>query len=204
MSDFGEYFIIDFETDISYIKEIIDILLNIIFFHRYLNNNNYIDVQSKLYNISYIKIKDEILENKIHDIISKIETNYKNNMNEYGIKLTLQFFEKKKKDNKPWEIWKFILIVSKKEEIKEDNKIEDNSDIIGNKLREITFNIIEKLNDKNNYMPNINIQDKSLGNQIFPFDYEIEKIAKKEDYLSHFNDFIKKNQENVIIINGIP
>ena len=70
MSDCGEYTIILYEDDIPQIKEIFEISLNIIFFHRYLGNNDYEDVQSKLNKISYVKLKNEKLTKDINNIIN--------------------------------------------------------------------------------------------------------------------------------------
>ena len=206
MSKYGEYTIISFEDEILQIKEILDISLNIIFFHRYLGNNDYEDVQSKPNNISYVKLKNEILSNKILKTINEIENNFKINKNQYGQRLILKFFEKEKNQKElkiPWEMWNFILILSNKENLKEKkelyNKEENDKE---NKIREYIFKIIEKLNDKENYMPNINIEDESLKEETFFYDIQIEGIPKKEDYLSLFNNFVQKNQENIIVINN--
>ena len=208
MSDCAEY-TISFEDEILEIKEILELSLNIIFFHRYLGNNNYEETQSKLNNISYVKVKNQKLSNELTNIINEIENDFKNN-NYYAQKLSLYFYEKEKskKDLKnPWEIWNFILILSKKEDIKDKNdlnntigEIEDDKE---NKIRKYIFKIIEKLNDKENYMPNININDNSLDEETFSHSIKIDKISTKEDYLSLLNYFIKKNQENVIVINHL-
>ena len=63
------------------------------------------------------------------------------------------------------------------------------------------FKIIEKLNDKDNYMPIVNLNDKSLKNETFSHKFEKEKIQNKEQYLSLFNTYMQKNQENIIVIN---
>ena len=208
MSDCAEY-TISFEDEILEIKEILELSLNIIFFHRYLGNNNYEEAQSQLNNISYVKVKNEKLSNELTNNINEIENNFKNN-NQYAQQLTLYFYEKEKnkKDLKnPWEIWNFILILSKKEEVKDkndlNNKITDLDDDKENKIRKYIFKIIEKLNDKENYMPNININDNSLEEETFSHNINIDKIYTKEDYLSLLNHYIKKNQENVIVINHL-
>ena len=147
----GEYTIIYSEDDICQIKEILEISLNIIFFHRYLGSQNFEDVQSKLNNISYVKIKNEKLSKDLISIINTTENNLKNNNNQYAQKLTLSFYQNKndkKGGNKPWEIWNFILRYSKKEDLKEKNELEkkkkcDEAD----KIREYIFKVIEKLND---------------------------------------------------------
>ena len=208
MSNCGEY-TISFEDEILEIKEILELSLNIIFFHRYLGNNNYEEAQSQLNNISYVKLKNAKLSNELTNIINEIENDFKNG-NQYAQKLTLNFYEKeknKKELKNPWEIWNFILILSKKEDIKDkndiNNKVGEIEDDKENKIRKYIFKIIEKLNDKENYMPNININDNSLDQETFSHNITIDKISTKEDYLSLLNHFIKKNQENVIVINHL-
>ena len=207
MSEIGEYTIILYETDISELKEILEITLNIIFFHRNLSNNDYEDVQSKFTDISYVKLKDEKISTEIINIINEIEKTFKEEPKLYGFNLTLNFFEKSEKNKNlenPWEKWNFILIISKNEDEPNDSKTDSKteSDIDKeNKIREYMFKIIEKLNDKGNYMPNINCDDKNLKEETFFHNFKKEKINNKEHYLSLFNDFMKKNQENIIIVN---
>ena len=203
MSNYGEYTIIYFEEDIFQIKEILEIILNIIFFHRYLTCKYFEDVQSKLNNISYVKIKNEKISKDLINNINEIENSFQQNLNQYAQRLTLRFYEK---DKNPWEIWNFILILSKKEDLieKKDlkNKKEEIEDYKENKIRKFIFKIIEKLNDKNNYMPNVTLND-NLNNEKFIYNIQIETISTKEDYLTLFNLFVKKNQENVIIIDNL-
>jgi len=206
MSNYGEYAIISNEDEISHIKEIMEISLNIIFFHRFLGNNDYEDVQSEINKISYVKLKNEKLSHEINDIITQIENNFKNNFNEYAQQLILSFYNKneaKKEGKTPWEIWNFILILSKNEEVaNNENKI--NEEEKENKIREYIFNVIEKLNDKEDYMPNVDLDNKSLNEETFSYDFKINKIMSKEIYFSIFDHFIKKNKSNIIVINNLP
>ena len=203
MSNYGEYTIISNEDEISQIKEIMEISLNIIFFHRFLGSNDYEDVQSNLNKISYVKIKNEKLSHKINDIITQIENNFKNNFNEYAQQLILSFYNKdeaNKEGKTPWEIWNFILVLSKKKEgANNENKI--NEDDNENKIREYIFKIIEKLNDKEDYMPNIDLDKEWLNEETFPYDFKINKIMSKEIIYDHF---VKKNNSNIIVINNLP
>ena len=209
MSEIGEYTIILFENNITDLKEILEISLNIIFFHRNLSNTDYIDVQSKFTNITYVKLKNEDTSNEISTIINQLEINLKKESKLYGYKLTLNFYEKKEKNKNmenPWERWNFILVTSKSEEEKReisDNKTDSDIDK-ENKVREYIFKIIEKLNDKGNYMPNVNLEDKNLKDETFLHNFKMEKIEKKEKYLSLFNNYMKKGQENIIVINQLP
>ena len=200
MSECAEYNIIYFEEEILQIKEILEISLNIIFFHRFLGNGKFYDVQSRLNNISYVKLKSEKLSNNINKIINGIENNFRNN-NNYGQKLSLSFSEK---DKNPWEIWNFLLILSKKEDLKEKSELNNKNDEFKydqeSKIREYIFKIIEKLNDKGNYMPNINLEDKSLKEETFSYSFKIDTLTTKEDL---FNYIVKKNQENVIRFDGL-
>ena len=209
MSDYAEYTIILYEEDILQIKEIFEISLNIIFFHRYLGNIDYQDVQSKLNKISYVKLKNEKLSKDIYNIINQIEKNFENNT-QYGQLFSLKFYEKEKNKKNlkyPWEIWNFILILSRTEDVKDKNVINNKKETYENdgdkenKIREYIFKIIEKLNDKENYMPNINLDDKSLNEESFFYDKTIENISTKDDYFILFNNYLKKKQENIIVYN---
>ena len=210
MSEIGEYTIILYETDISELKEILEITLNIIFFHRNLSNNNYEDVQSKFTDIAYVKLKDEKISKEIFNLINEIEKNLKQEPKLYGFNLTLNFFEKSEKNKNleiPWEKWNFILVITKNEDETNESKTDSKTDSDIDKeniIREYIFKIIEKLNDKENYMPSINFEDKNLKEETFWHNFKKEKINNKEKYFSLFNDFMKKNQENIIIINKFP
>ena len=146
MSELGEYTIILFENNLSDLKEILEISLNIIFFHRNLSSIDYVDIQSKFTSITYVKLKDDNISKEITNIINELETNLKKESKLYGYQLTLSFYEKKEKNKNlenPWENWNFLLITSKNEVGK--NEIKDNktdSDIDKeNKVREYIFKI---------------------------------------------------------------
>ena len=214
MSEAGEYTIIMFNNNLSELKEILEISLNIIFFHRYLSNNNYIDIQSELTNITYVKLKNEKLSQEISNITLELEKSLKNNSNLYGYKITLNFYEKSEKNknlNNPFEIWNFMAVLSKNEDLTGKNEIKDtiysnssksDSDMEKeNKIREYIFKIINKLNDKDNHIPSINLDDKNLKDETFLHNFKLEIIPNKEYYLSLFDSYMKKNQENIIIIN---
>ena len=204
MSNIAEYTIILFEREITELKEILEMVLNLIFFHRNLSDNNYEDVQSKLSNITYVKLKNETLSKEIINIINEIENNFKNEKELYGFNLTLNFFDKIEKKENPWEKWNFISVLVKKEDSEKKNNIKDEkkTDIDKeNKVREFIFKIIEKLNDKGNYMPSVNLNDNNLKNETFSHTFKTEKILNNKQYLSLFNNYIQKNQEDVIVIN---
>ena len=143
MSDIAEYTIILFENDISELKEILEMFLNLILFHRNLSNNDYEDAQGKLTNITYVKLKNETLNQEIMNIINEIEKLFSKEPKLYGYNLSLSFFEKSEKKENPWEKWNFISIFDKKEELSKKNEIKnDKSDSDSdkeNKIREYMF-----------------------------------------------------------------
>lgn len=207
MSALAEYTVILFDNDISELKEILEMSLQIIFFHRNLSNNDYEDVQSKLTGITYVKLKNETFTKEIQNILNTIENNFKNEPELYGCNLSFNFYEKKEKENRfPWEKWNFISIYSKKEEdkSKKDLDVDENKSLLEkeDKVREYIFKLIEKLNDKGNYMPNVDLNEINLKNETFSHIFKTEKIQNKESYLSLFNHYIKKNQEDIIIFNN--
>ena len=95
------------------------------------------------------------------------------------------------------------MILSKNEEKGNENE-ENERDDKESKIRDFIFNIIEKLNDKDNFMPNVKIDEKHLNEESFLSDFKIENISTKENYLSIFNNYMKKNKENVIVLNQLP
>ena len=209
MEDFGEYTIILSQKDLSEIKEILEISLNIIFFHRNLSSNNYEDTTGKLINISYAKLKSQKLSKEISNILDTLENNLNLENNLYGCQITLNFYEKSEKNKNfenPWEKWIFISNLVKGEVLKEKNDSNSNSSCLDkeNIIREYIFKIIDKLNDKENYMPKITFDDKNSEEETFSHNFKIDTIETEEEYLALFNNYVKKNKENVIIINQLP
>ena len=209
MEDFGEYTIILSQKDLSEMKEILEISLNIIFFHRNLSNNNFEDTTGKLINISYAKLKSQKLSKEISNILDTLEKNLNLENNLYGCQITLNFNEKSEKNKNfenPWEKWIFISNLVKGEVLKEKNDSNSNSSCLDkeNIIREYIFKIIDKLNDKENYMPKITFDDKNSEEETFSHNFKIDTIETEEEYLALFNNYVKKNKENVIIINQLP
>ena len=204
MEKIGEYTLILFENDILELKDLLEMSLNIIFFNRNLSNNNYEDAQSKIANITYVKLTSETLNKEIIDILNDIENVFKNDTQLYGQMLTLSFYKKEEKKDNPWEKWNIILVLSNKEISKKMNELiieETNREFDKeNKIREYIFKIIEKLNDKKNYMPSVNLDDKNLEKETFSHQFETKKIKTKEEYLSLFNNYMQKNQDDIIVI----
>ena len=63
------------------------------------------------------------------------------------------------------------------------------------------FKLIEKLNDKGNHMPIVDLNDNNLKNETFLHKFKTEKVQNKEEYLSLFNKYMQKNQDDIIVIN---
>jgi hypothetical protein len=68
-----------------------------------------------------------------------------------------------------WESWKFIIVI-KKDNDNPFNEIH-NSKQKENKIREYIYFILDKLNDKFDFMPDFNIDEhEKLPNETFPFE----------------------------------
>ena len=59
MANYGNYDIPLFEDDIQTIKEFFRIVLNTIFFHRWLGETKFEDTESIFSNITYVKVKND-------------------------------------------------------------------------------------------------------------------------------------------------
>ena len=77
-----------FEDDVMTIKEYLKISLYTIFFHRWLNNNNYTDQESSINNISYKKIQNDLLEKEINNLLNNVDS-YSENYNKLQITVNI-------------------------------------------------------------------------------------------------------------------
>ena len=172
MSNFGNHIIQIFKDDKPTVKEYLKIAINMIIFHRWLNNNSYVDIKSDINNISYIKIDNDSIDNDINSILSQID-NYSSNQSNFQI--TLKFFSKIEKKfyifSKPeglWEEWNLLVTIC-------DNKTSDKE----NKIRKYIAYILKEINSEKDFMPDIklndfeNVNDKTNKNT-FNFPYQIE------------------------------
>ena len=78
-----------------------------------------------------------------------------------------------------WESWKFIFVIKKSP----DSQLSElnNSKQKENKIREYIYYILEKVNDKFDFMPDFNIDDhEKLPNETFP--YEVTYNLFKMNY----------------------
>ena len=78
MEKIGEYTLILFENDILELKDLLEMSLNIILFHRNLSNNNYEDAQSKITSNSIVYCHKKSLSKASKDN-NEIENKNKNN-----------------------------------------------------------------------------------------------------------------------------
>jgi hypothetical protein len=201
MANFGDYQIPHFEDDLITINEFLRIVLNTIFFHRWIGETNFEDCDSIIPNITYVKIKNENLQKTIESKISLLE---KNIIKTQHAQVILNFYEKKVKKfflydelSNNWESWKFLFILKKEQKKSSNNDNEnenenDNHIIKENKIRKYLSFILQKLNDKIDYMPNFSM-DIKLPEETFPFEIIINTEMKENDLISIIKDMNIKN-----------
>ena len=201
MANYGTYQIPHFEDDLPTINEFLRIVLNTIFFHRWIGETNFEDCDSIFPNITYVKIKNENLQKTIESKISLLE---KNIIKTQHAQVILNFYEKKVKKfflydelSNNWESWKFLFILKKEQKKSSNNDNEnenenDNDIIKENKIRKYLSFILQKLNDKIDYMPNFSM-DIKLPEETFPFEIIINTEMKENDLISIIKDMNIKN-----------
>ena len=195
MANFGDYQIPHFEDDLPTIKEFLRIVLNTIFFHRWIGETNFEDCDSIFPNITYVKIKNENLQKTIESKISLLE---KSIIKTQHAQVILNFYEKKVKKfflydefSNLWESWKFLFIIKKEKKDSSDNdKDKDMEKEIS--IRNYLSFILQKLNDKIDYMPNFSM-DVKLPEETFPFEIIINTEMKENDLISIIKDMNIKN-----------
>lgn len=151
MTNYGNYEIPVLEDDMNTIKEFLRISLHTIFFHRWLGENNFEDIESQFSNISYVKLENPELDTIIEQNLTNLEKNlFKFNK----IQIVLNFYQKKVQKFyimqelvNMWESWKFFFILKK-----ENNEIQlpelNNAKQKENKIREYIFYVLEKVKHK--------------------------------------------------------
>ena len=201
MANFGDYQIPHFEDDLITINEFLRIVLNTIFFYCLIGETNFEDCDSIIPNITYVKIKNENLQKTIESKISLLE---KNIIKTQHAQVILNFYEKKVKKfflydelSNNWESWKFLFILKKEQKKSSNNDNEnenenDNDIIKENKIRKYLSFILQKLNDKIDYMPNFSM-DIKLPEETFPFEIIINTEMKENDLISIIKDMNIKN-----------
>ena len=192
MANFGDYQIPHFEDDLITINEFLRIVLNTIFFHRWIGETNFEDCDSIIPNITYVKIKNENLQKTIESKISLLE---KNIIKTQHAQVILNFYEKKVKKfflyeelSNIWESWTFLFIIKNEQNDYSDN---DNSNK-ENKIRKYLSFVLQKLNDKIDFMPNFSMETK-LPEETFPYEIVINTEMKENDLMSIIKDMNIKN-----------
>ncbi len=180
MTNYGKYDLPIFIDDIETIKEVTKIVFNTILFHRYLGEKKYKDIESIISNIYYIQLDDANLQRDINFNIDLIE---KNIVKKGSVQVVLQFYQQKVKQyflleklDNLWESWNFYFMLDNKYGIKDkDNKQLTKEE----KVREYIFQVINLLNDKYDFMPDMNEQK-----EIFPYEIHINSDINETDLLS--------------------
>ena len=214
MATYGNHTLPIFKDDIFTIKEYLKIAINIIFYHRWLNNNNVIEEKS-INDISYLKIDNDTLEKEINNLLSQLDKycqkDYDYNSdnqypNQYNLQIILNFYTKKVTQllfwSKPeglWEKWNFLVTVTDTSSEKEDKEA---------KIRKFVSIIIKELNSGKDFMPDIylnefeNINEKnsdSNNDSNFPFEITITQEFEQSNMISIFQNMNIKGSFNKII-----
>lgn len=192
MANYGNYDLPFFQDDIPSIKEFLRISLNIIFYHRWLGETNFEDTESSFPNISYIKLNNDalqkIIESKIEEIGKILQKNNK-------AQVILNFYQKRESFLFKtelvglWESWKFLFEVKKEEDINEQKNDSEKE----NTIRKYIFDIIGKLNDKFDFMPDFNVEDVSkLPKETFPYEIIIKSDLTDSDFINLLKNLSSK------------
>ena len=214
MANYGNHTLPIFKDDIFTIKEYLKIAINIIFYHRWLNNNNVIEEKS-INDISYLKIDNHKLEKEINNLLSQLdkycEKDYDYNddnqyPNQYNLQIILNFYTKIVTQlyffSKPeglWEKWNFLVIVTDKSSEKEDKEA---------KIRKFVSIIIKELNSEKDFMPDIHLNEfekineknsDSNNDSNFPFEMKITPDFEQSNMISIFQNMNIKGSFNKII-----
>ena len=200
MSNIGMHTMGIFEDDLLTVKECLKIALYTIFYHRWLNNNNYTDEESNITNISYKKINNDLLEKEINDLFQKIDNYSKSNQK---LQITLSFYTTNRsfffysKNEGLWEKWNFLIIISNKEPSDRESKV-----------RDYLFKIIKELNTEKDFMPDLeldnfeNINDNNINNNNdfnFPFEIIVNPEFDQESILSILKNLnVKESFDNLL------
>ena len=164
MANYGKYSIPLLEEDLPTIKEFFRIALNTLFFHRWIGETNFEDSESIIPNITYIKLKNDALQKEIEKNVNLLETKISESKR---VEVKVNFYTEKKINwmfreelDKLWESWTFVFLLKNKSENENDNnnnnEEEDEENSKENLIRKYLFIILQKLNDKIDFMPNLN------------------------------------------------
>jgi hypothetical protein len=179
MANYGKYSIPLLEEDLPTIKEFFKIALNTLFFHRWIGETNFEDSESIIPNINYIKLKNDNLQKEIEKNVNLLEKKINESKR---VEVKINFYTEKKINwmfreelDKLWESWTFVFLLKNKS----DNNNNDNNDNNNNEeeenskenlIRKYLFIILQKLNDKIDFMPNLNNNNNKLEKETFPYE----------------------------------
>ena len=202
MANFGNHTIPIFQDDILTVKEYLRIAINVVFYHRWLNNNNNYEEESNISkNITYLKINDESLEKEIQSLLKQID-GYISYQNKFQI--TLNFYTKLvtqlyffQKPEGLWERWNFLVTVS-------DN---NNSPDKESKIRRFISAIIKELNAGKDFMPDIKLNDfekcdnnnNNDKNSNFPYEIKLSPEFDQQSMLTIIKNMDIKNSFNKMV-----
>ena len=191
MSNYDNHIVGIFQDDIETVKEFLKIAINTIFFHRWINNNNYICETSLIKDISYMKIEDNDLQKDLDNLLNNITTYYSKSYQKFQIDLDfytknqgflLGLFQKKESC---WEKWNILIKI-----------VEEGSKDKGTKLRNFLSRILKQLNTDKDFMPEINLdnfEDMDINNKKenknnfnFPYEIKLNKEFEQESFIKLF------------------
>ena len=182
MTNFGKYDIPIFKDDLTTIKEYFRIALNTIFFHRWLGQTNYIDTKSIFNSITYIKIQNDAFQKAIDSTLSQLEKSIHRSK---SCMIQINFYQKKvnkfyiiQELENLWESWRFLFIVNPHSEMLTLQK--------ESKIREYLAFILDKLNDKYDFMPDFDPEDTSmLPEETFPYEIIINSNVSDKEFMAY-------------------
>ena len=179
MANYGKYSIPLLEEDLPTIKEFFRIALNTLFFHRWIGETNFEDSESIIPNITYIKLKNDNLQKEIEKNVNLLE---KKIIETKRVEVKVNFYTEKKINwmfreelDKLWESWTFVFLLKNKSENDNNNNNEEEEEENSkeNLIRKYLFIILQKLNDKIDFMPNLNNNNNNNKIEQETFPYEI-------------------------------
>jgi hypothetical protein len=192
MSNYDCHNIGIFQDDLETVKEFLKLAINTIFFHRWINNNNYTCETSAIKDISYMKINDSSLQGKINSLLNEI-TDQQGNEGRFQINLDFYtrnqeilfgFFQKKEIC---WEKWNILVIVTEKSSKDKENN-----------MRKVMADLLNKLNTDKDFMPDINLEEfENMDNNSnknskktfnFPYELKINNRFEQNSVLNLLNN----------------
>ena len=173
MSNFDSHSIGIFKDDLLTVKEFVKVAINTIIFNRWIINNNYICESSAINNISYMKIKDDNLQNSIKRLLDNMSNLSKSDKN---FQIDLEFYTQNQsyfwgliQSKVYWQKWNILVQIS-----------DEGSHNKEKNMREFLAKILKELNTDKDFMPDIKLENfkdieenKNDENKDFNFPYEL-------------------------------